>query len=322
MTATGADGRLGRRLRRILLLLPYAIKHPGVSVEELSAKFDVKQRDLLDDLNLVFMCGLPGYGPGDLIDVSLEDDRVYVRMADYFSQPFRLTSAEALALYAGGAALAELPEMKDADALNRALEKLARAIGMDEERGPGIEVRIKAAPQTHLETVQEVLRQKKKLRMEYYSAARGVMTERTIEPWSLVAVEGHWYLLALDELSGEERMFRVDRIKEAVIVDEPAHIPEDLNLERYSKAFVGDPDKPSVTFEISPDVARWFEDVNEVRSSHEAKDGWRVIEMEAGGTRWMASLLVQLGAGVRNVTPPEVLQAARELAAEVADLHR
>ncbi|HWL65262.1 MAG TPA: protein pafC, partial [Actinomycetota bacterium] len=95
------SGRLGRRLSRILLLLPYAIQHPGVTVGELAGKFGIDKRDLLDDLNLVFLCGLPGYGPGDLIDVDLDEDRVYVRMADYFAAPLRLAPAEALVLYAG-----------------------------------------------------------------------------------------------------------------------------------------------------------------------------------------------------------------------------
>lgn len=317
-----ADGRLGRRLRRILLLLPYAIKHPGVSVDELSAKFDVKKKDLLDDLNLVFMCGLPGYGPGDLIDVSLEDDRVYVRMADYFGQPFRLTPAEALALYAGSSALAKLPEMKEADALNRALEKLARAIGMDVETGPGIEVRIETAPHEHLQTVQKALEEKKKLHMEYFSAGRGVMTERTIDPWSLIAVQGRWYLQAMDGLSGEERLFRVDRIKAAEVLDEDADIPENADVGRYMTAFIGDPEKPSITMEISPEVARWFEDAHHVRAARDLSDGWRSIEMEASGTHWTAALLVQIGTGVRNVSPPEALASARTLAEEVLALHR
>lgn len=317
-----ADGRLGRRLQRILLLLPYAIKHPGVSIDELSVKFDVKRKELLDDLNLVFMCGLPGYGPGDLIDVSLEDDRVFVRMADYFSQPFKLTPAEALALYAGSAALAELPEMQEADALRRALAKLARAIGMDEEGGPGIEVKIETAPHTHLETIREALTKQRKVELEYFTAARGELNVRTIEPWALIAAQGRWYLVAMDGKSGEERMFRVDRIKEATLLEEPAEIPDDLDVERYQGAFVGDADKPSVWFEIAPDAARWFEEYYPVRSTSDVPDGWRRIEIESSGEPWIASLLVQLGTGVRNVEPESALEAARSLAREVAAAHR
>ena len=140
MTET-ARGRLGRRLGRILVMLPYVIANPGVTVDELTAKFGVTKQDLIDDLNLVFMCGVPGYGPGDLIEVSIDGDRVYVDMADYFKEPLRITPAEALVLYAGGAALATLPGMEEADALKRALAKLGRVIGADGSGGPaGIEI--------------------------------------------------------------------------------------------------------------------------------------------------------------------------------------
>jgi proteasome accessory factor C len=319
---SGADGRLGKRLQRILLLLPYAIKHPGVSVDELSAKFDVKKKDLLDDLNLVFMCGLPGYGPGDLIDVSLEDDRIYVRMADYFSAPLKLTPAEALALYAGSAAIVEVPEMNEADALKRALAKLARAIGMDEEGGPGIEVTIEDTPHRHLKTIQAALSERKKVHMEYFTAARAEMTERSVEPWSLIAIDSRWYLLAMDDRSGEERMFRVDRIKEARLLEESYDIPDDIELERYTSAFVGDEGKPSVTFEISPQTARWFEDHYATRSAEDVGDGWRRVEVESSSPFWMSALLLQLGTGVRSVEPPEALEDAKKLAREILARHR
>ena len=61
--------------------------------------------ELLEDLNLLFVSGLPPYGPGDLIDVQVEEGRVWVGMADYFSRPVRLSRSEALALYLRGKAL-------------------------------------------------------------------------------------------------------------------------------------------------------------------------------------------------------------------------
>jgi proteasome accessory factor C len=314
-----AEGRLGRRLRRILLLLPYAIQHPGVTVDDLSERFGVKKGDLLDDLNLVFMCGLPGYGPGDLIDVTIDDDRVYVGMADYFSAPLRLTPAEALALYAGGATLADLPEMEDADALRRALGKLGRALGVTEEdRTAGIEVKLEATPSRHLETLQRALSTGRRARLEYLSASRGALSERTIDPWGLVAALGHWYLVAFDHLSEEERMFRLDRIKAAELLDEPAEVPVDFDPRRYKGAFVGGGDQPTMTIEISPDVARWFEDYYPVVSAETMEDGWRRIVLITSGEVWAATLVLRLGAGVRSVSPREVSEAARSRAEAIA----
>ena len=310
-----AHGRLGRRLRRILLLLPYAIRHPGSTVDELAAKFGIKRKDLLEDLNLVFLCGLPGYGPGDLIDASVEDNRVFIRMADYFSAPFRLTPAEALSLYAAGTALASLPGMEEADALRRALVKLGRALGLGD--GSGIDVQLEGGTDTHLEVVQEALRGSNRIRMEYMSATRGELTTREVEPWGLVAAVGRWYLVGLDHLSGEERMFRADRIKSVMVLDAPAEVPDDFDPARYSNAFVGGTSDELLTFEISPAVARWFGDYYPVEAIEELAGGWSRVTIASGSERWAALLLLRLGDDARNA-PDHIEQVARDMAARIA----
>ncbi|MGI8708443.1 MAG: helix-turn-helix transcriptional regulator [Actinomycetota bacterium] len=318
-----AQGRLGTRLRRILLLLPYAIKNPGVTIDELSDRFGVKKKDLIGDLNLVFVCGLPGYGPGDLIDVSIENDQVFVQMADYFSSPLRITPAEALSLYVGGAAVIALPEMDEADALRRALEKLGHAIGI-EQMGTGtggIAVRWEPGPANHLRLARQALQEQRRMRLEYFSANRGELSTRTMDPWGLVAALGHWYLIGFDGLRNDERMFRVDRIKEAEVLDEPADIPDDFDPSRYRGAFVPRDEQDIVSFEISPAAARWFADYYPLRSSRELDDGWRAVELTSGGTRWAATLVLRLGDQVRAVKPEPVLTEARTSASVLTDAH-
>lgn len=314
-----ASGRLGRRLRRILLLLPYAIRHPGVGVDELSRKFGLKKRELMDDLNLVFMCGLPGYGPGDLIDVTIEEDRVFVRMADYFAAPLRLTPAEGVALYAGGQALAGLPEMSEAEALQRALAKLGRALGMEGD-GPasaGVKVQIEKGAAAHLETLQRALAQNKRVEMQYLSASRDEPADRTVDPWALVAALGRWYVVGFDHLSGDERMFRTDRIKKVTVTDTDAVVPADFDREKYRGAFSGRGREANLVLEISPEVARWFEDYYPVASSEGLPDGWRRVRLVSSGDRWAASLLVRLGKGARAVGTPGAEEEAARLARSI-----
>ena len=316
-------GRLGRRLQRILVMLPYAINHPGISVDELAARFNVHTSDLMDDLNLVFVCGLPGYGPGDLIDVTLEEDSVYVEMADYFAAPLRLTPAEALVLYAGGSALSSLPGMEEADALRRALTKVRRALGKGEDGdGAAVQVHLDGSAGGHLESLQGALRDALQVEMEYFSAARGELTRRTVEPWGLIAALGRWYLVGLDHLSGEERMFRVDRIKSISVLDAPAPVPADFDPTRYRKAFSGRATDMRLILEISPAAARWFEDYYPVESGETLDDGWRRITMLASGERWAATLIVRLGRDVRAVSPESMMDASRALAEQIAAAHR
>lgn len=320
MSDQSTAGRLGRRLGRILLMLPYAIQNPGVSVGELSQRFGVPKREVIDDLNLVFLCGLPGYGPGDLIDVSIDEDRIYVDMADYFSAPLRLTPGEALSLYAGGIALAELPDLENADSLRSALEKLGKALGVDGEAG-GIGVRFEPAPAVHLMTLRDALAGKCRVKIEYLSATRGELTERAVDPWGLIAALGRWYLVAWDRLTDEERMFRLDRMKSASITDEEAEVPEDFDPERYKGAFTGE-GTAHTTLEISPAAARWFEDYYPVESTEELPDGWRRVTMVSSGERWIATLMLQLGSDCRNPRPAELDDRAKDLAVAIVARHR
>jgi proteasome accessory factor C len=303
------------------MLLPYAIKHPGSTIDELAERLDVKSTDILDDLNLVFMCGLPGYGPGDLIDVDIiEDDRVYVRMADYFAKSLRLTPLEGLVLYAGGSTIAQLPEMQEADALRGALAKLRIALGAEGDVGDLL-VMFEGGPIEHIKTLRSALEDGRRVRIEYLSQASG-QTTREVDPWGLIVASGRLYLVGHDHLSDEERTFRVDRMKSVEKLGEPAEIPEDFDPEPYSSAFVGREGQPVISFEISPRTSAWFQDYYPVRSAEDLPDGWRRVELYSSGEGWAANLILLLGDQVRNVEPSSVIDATKARAGSIAALYR
>ena len=106
--------RTAQRLTRILSMLPWVIANPGATADEVCERFGYTRPELVEDLNLVFVCGLPGYGPGDLMDAYLDEDEVVVDMADYFSRPLRLNAAEGLTLLAAGMALVSSGQASDA----------------------------------------------------------------------------------------------------------------------------------------------------------------------------------------------------------------
>lgn len=319
--SSGAPSALDKRLTRILLLIPYLLKNPGTTTGELAERFGVAEEVLSEDLQLVYVCGLPGYGPGDLIDVSFTGDQVFVDTADYFGAPLRLTAAEALALYAGGQAVLELPGMEEAGALRRALRKLGTALGAGQPES-SVEVHLASGPARHMEVLVRALRDSRRVRFEYFSASRAALTERTIDPWGLVATLGRWYLVAFDHLSSEERMFRVDRIKAAELLDERAEVPADFDPSSYREVFRARPEQEVLSFEISPETGGWFVDSYPCRSVTELDDGWFRIELIAGGRAWAAALLLRLGPHVRAIEPDELRQEACKLAAAIAVRHR
>ena len=105
MTKLSADDRL----QRLLAVMPWVAGRDGPRLEEVCARFDCREDELVDDLELLFLCGLHPYTPDMLIDVDIADGRVWIRYADYFARPLRLTPAEGLALLAAGRTLLVTP---------------------------------------------------------------------------------------------------------------------------------------------------------------------------------------------------------------------
>ena len=128
-TATKTSERLGR----MLVIVPYLVQHQGAAAGRRSPPCSTcRPMQLRRDLDLLFMSGLPPYGPGDLIDVEVdEDERIWIKMADHFARPLRLTRSEALALYLRGTELVATPGLPEAPALASALAKLRESLGPD-----------------------------------------------------------------------------------------------------------------------------------------------------------------------------------------------
>ena len=127
---------VGPRLQRVLALVPWSSPTPASRSPSSPTRFEVSERELERDLELLPMCGLPPYTADRLIDVSVIDGGVEIRLAEYFERPLRLTPAEGLALLAAGRALLAVPGSDtDGPARHRAREARRRARRAGQARG-------------------------------------------------------------------------------------------------------------------------------------------------------------------------------------------
>lgn len=312
-TRRPAPARTAERLRRLLVIVPYLVQHPGTSVDEATRIFGQSERDLLDDLNLLFVSGLPPYGPGDLIDVDIQERRIWIGMADYFARPLRLTRSEALALYLRGTALAGAPGLPEAPALASALRKLADGLGPD-TLGE-LPVRVAAAgegrPVEGLPELRRAAAEHERVRIEYHAASSAETTTRDIEPEEVFLAIGNWYVTAWDLRSDAERLFRVDRIRS---VDPRGERFEPRGLRGAGRRLYtpGEHDV-EVRLRLSPD-ARWVAEYYETASETELPDGGLEVVLPAGRLEWLERLLLRLGPQAQVVSPEGLKDRVRELA--------
>lgn len=295
--------RTAHRLSRILAMLPWVIANPGAAVDEVCTRFGYTRAELVQDLNLVFVCGLPGYGPGDLMDAYVDDDEVVIDMADYFSEPLRLTASEGLALLAGG--MAVMSSGTAPDALGSAVGKL-QAVVLPE---PGsIDVEVPAVPAL-VGTLKEAAAAGSVVRITYTSIAAERTTERDIEPWTVFSTLGNWYVSAHCRLADAERVFRIDRIRSAETTSETFQPPGETP--RAEVGYTPGVDDVRALIRLKPG-AHWVTEYYPTEILDEGPEG-TTIEFHAADPLVAARLLLRLGSEAELVDGDEVEEARNRL---------
>jgi proteasome accessory factor C len=302
--------KTGQRLQRLLAVVPFVVRHPGTPVRDLSKLFDVSEPEILADLNLLFLTGLPPYGPGDLIEVDIDDEnRVWIRMADYFSRPVRLTRAEALALYLRGTELLGSGGAGEAGALRSALEKIATALGGEALGELQVELGEQAAVGP-LEIVRKGVADRRTLEIDYYSANRDELSTRRVDPEHVFSALGNWYVVAWDRTAEDERLFRLDRIREVRPTDEVFE-PRGL-LGQGRDLYTRSAEDVDVRLRLGP-RARWVAEYYVVTQATE-RDGALEVSLPTKDLAWAAKLVLRLGGEARILDPPELRALTKDLA--------
>ena len=310
-----AGGPLSRlsadeRLQRILALVPWVAAHDGPLIAEVCSRFGCTEADLLDDLQLLFLCGLHPYTPDVLIDVDVADGRVWIRYADYFARPLRLTPAEGLALLAAGSTLLAAPGADPAGPLARGLAKLADALGVDAKES--VEVSLGAAAPETLQVLSEAAARRRQVEIEYYAFGRDEWTRRVVDPYAVFSAGGQWYLSAWCHAVDDERLFRVDRVREAVVLDGGFDPPESRpDLTVYQPRA----DDPRVTLDLDP-AGRWVAEQYPTESVVDLGEGHLRVTLAVSERAWLERLLLRLGPAARVVEgDADVAAAASRLLA-------
>jgi proteasome accessory factor C len=302
------------RLPRLLALVPYLQARPGVAIGDAAADFAITEDQLRRDLQLLWMCGLPGHGPGDLIDLSFEGDSVSVIFDAGISRPLRLTAEEALALVVALRTLMETPGLTDRDAVERALAKVEAAAGGSVDAAGTVSVALDHVDRL-LPVLERAVDEQRALGLRYYTATRDETTDRIVDPMRLFTMDGRTYLEAWCRRAEGMRVFRLDRIEDAQLLDEPAHPPAEAQLRDLSEGvYTPAPEHLVVVLRIAP-AYRWVADYYPVAEDVALADGQRQISVRVADPAWVRALVLG-SAGQVAVLSPEWL--AEEVAGEAA----
>jgi len=312
------------QVRRLLSLVPYLREHDGVAMADVARDFGISVKTLREDLNVLWMCGMPGLSPGDLIDIDMDavegEGVIHLSNADYLTRPLRLAADEALALVLALRTLREVAGPGERAAIDRALLKLEAAGGRPHTADQA-SVTVTAARDEISARVNEGLRRGLRLDLTYDVASRAETTRRMVDPLRVFVLDGYGYLEAWCYSAVGLRTFRLDRIA-AVEVTETPVAQHDVQLKDLSTGwFDALRDAPLVTLELTP-WAAWVAEYYPAEQVVTHPDGSLTVSLRVIDPAWLRGLLLRLGGGARVVSPAGAGDSAVEAAQEALDQYQ
>jgi proteasome accessory factor C len=302
------------RLVRLLNMVPYFQANPRITFDEAAADLGVSVKQLREDLEQLWMCGLPGYSPGDLIDFEMSGKTIEVTFSAGMDHPLRLTSPEATGISVALRALLDVPGMVDPEAARSAIAKIESAAGTA-KGGAGAAVDEPAPRESSaVAAVRAAVRGSRALSIDYYSASHDTLSTRIVDPIRVVLVGDHSYLEAWCRSAEGVRLFRFDRIVDARVLDEPSAPPEPaVQAGPDTSLFDADPSLPSARLVVDR-AASWMFDYYPLRVVQDLPDGSCEAAMTYASEEWMARFVLGFGAGVRVLEPKSLADRVRDIA--------
>jgi proteasome accessory factor C len=249
-------------IAELVSLVSFLVANPGIALRDAAKATQRTPQRLMEDLGRMIMCGVPPYSPGDYINYTLEGAgdraRLHVRFASHFSRPLNFAPQEIVALKY---ALEHFGRGAEPEA-QRQIDDLVRTLGealhgRAHEAMTGASKGFVTPRQTErmrkmIGLLSQAVEDQQLVELEYYSAHRAKLARRTVHPFAVLEIGAHFYLYAYCALAGDTRHFRVDRIRDAQLLDVffDERPPKKRHLGRMESLFHGKPkDKLAVSFD-------------------------------------------------------------------------
>lgn len=307
----GGIGNQRAQLLRMSLLVPYLLTHPGTRLADLAAELGTSEGQIQKDLAVLSFCGLPGQGMGDLIEVVYDGDRVSITESAGIERPLQLTAAEASSLVIALRSFSQSPGTVSHDAILSALAKLEGAVG-SRVASP---VAVAAGPTpAGTEQLQRALADQRAVQIDYWTASRDEVSRRTVDPIRVFRVDGVDYLEAWCRRAEAVRTFRLDRIGELIVLDEPRQEHDALERDLTEGVYTPSGDDLEATLHVTRQ-GRWVTEYYDTQEVIDTPDGGAHVRLLLSADT-LDRLVTQLGPdGLASYDDPVVRAAAGRVAA-------
>lgn len=286
------------RTARLLDLVPYLMTHQGIAISELARTFNTTIKEITDDLNTLWMCGLPGYTPLELIDLEFESGFVTIHNADTLASPRALDRAEALSIYMGLDLLSAEFSTSD-EGLQSEISNLQDQLRTLLISAPQVRIEASLASESRAQIL-KAIRKRGWLELTYHSVASDEISTREVAPYELSQSGSHEYLQAYCQSAKAIRNFRADRIVSVSEISDQIWPEENISEE-----------SSPIPFQIA--VISRNRQVTELLP--QLSESSEVSELSGFSRGWITRAVVSLGGAVELTQPAELRTLVHQQAA-------
>ena len=290
-------------------LIPYILEHPGISITQLSKDFAVTEKEIEKDLQLAFMCGLPGYTPYELIDLTYEDGVVSIIDPQVLNKPRSFSSNERVVIALGLEILKNINLLNDENL--KKIENLSKKF-MDEESGSVMIVEQNLAF-PFLNIINQAIFETRFIVFDYQSISKDEISNRKVAPYKLFLQNGNLYLSGYDYDAQSDRIFKADQI---------------VNCAIGGQASLGQANSPQEeeTVELTVDLkaVNFIERNSTIITDQEMRNGQLHVKLKVSNMDWLKRAILSNAPSIEVISPQslasEVQQMASDLISAYSDL--
>jgi len=295
------------RALRSMDLIPYVLENPGVSIAELSARFSVTQAQIESDLQLVFMCGLPGYTPYELIDVAFEDGVVSIIDPQVLDKPRKFSSNEIVVIALGLKILIDINQT-NTTALTKLKQLSDKIAKLGSNKSILMTGDVSAFP--FFEIISKAISEQRVLDLQYHSLIKDQITQRLVLPEKLYFLNGSLYLSALDTDIDSDRVFKVDLIKECKIGERVA-----------GKKVLESSTETIVILDVQKSNRNFIERNSSIITAMQENGDLIRVHLQVSNLEWIKLTVLSNAPGITVVSPEPLANAVKQSARDLLALY-
>jgi predicted DNA-binding transcriptional regulator YafY len=295
------------RALRTMDLIPYILEHPGISIKLLSEVFNASEKEIEKDLQLAFMCGLPGYTPYELIDLTYEEGVVSIIDPQVLNKPRNFSSNERVVIALGLEILREL-NLSNIDNLKK-IDNLSKKFLDKKDEGLLILIDQNLSF-PFLNIINQAIFESRLITFDYQSVSKDMLSSRKVLPHELYLQNGNLYLSGYDLQAQSDRIFKADQILNCVV-------GEKSKAQKFDQL----KDEEVVELTVNPENLNFIERNSSIIIQQEISQGQLLVKLKVSNFDWLKRAILSNAPSIKVVSPRSLALEVEQMASNLVSAY-